>query len=1326
MTRFYICLLGALLLGALSVTSPLAHAQDRELTTAQREALGKAGDLGEESENTRPAKLPDLTKGDPVGERLKQDTWHLGPTGIIGYMPGGLQGDQIEVASVLPGSPAEGKITWGDVILSVNGQKFVAGKNMGMLFGNAIIESEREINKGVLTLRIWRDKNFAKRNGSKDIAGTDVDRLIEKAVGDQSLFDWKDEQQQQKEVRNQNFTEFPIDGHELEVTLNLAVFPDYSETSPYDCPKVNKILENAWKSLEQQFTPDAAGRGGQGGTIQAVALAASGKPEHRQLLREWVRSPRGKAWHPPTETDDPLRIPSKSWYMSLTGLDCALYYDATGDEFVLPALERFALRTARGQAGNGAWGHNWAQPSFNGGEYNGMNPGYGSLNASGNRCFLLLVLAEKHGIKSREVHEAIKRSQRFFSSYIDKGAIPYGDHLAWPSDDSNGKNSGVALALSLLGDRYGAKYFAQMCTHASFTRRGGHANDWFWHWSPWGATLAGPRGTIAAHRNMRWWYTLGRRFDGGFVNHSPGGKGTLRDATATYVLHYSPHLKQTLITGKDADESLWWTDTEFDQLLASARGQFSDPKLIEQAGTLWHERSTDDVFKLLNIFMPKTRGQVAKELAKRYKAGEKGILPRLAELLKSDDARLRDAACIGLAACGPDASLQYMSGVAKLLSDPAEFVRIQAATTMAAAANDREIQEALLKATAADDNNTAGAPTSLSSVTQHLLFGNDSVLAKSPFEAGFDEELVRNALEKLITLDPTGARSMLSSRQKVWDKSTAAHIAGPLVFTAEQEQLADQMFSSRREVSIQLLERLGYQEAVDAGASYLRKFVSLPPHIRGNVSYKRGIIEPQVLMRHPAAARQYLDDMKTWLADDPLAIAFEGKDEPSIPLYAAFDAIKAVKTPAPLPRLGDEARALFMQELDKTADANAKIAICRKELADPTRKHYFRMMAAMDHLVSVLAADALGDLLPYLNHEQWRVRDHARELATRLAGAHGESALLSAFASADESTAAGILAVLARTKTDAGRKLAEQALAHPSAVVRAAAAESLAALAGDGASKPIFSLLKSETDERVLNAAQKTILLGRKDPAVASTIIEQSVSLLPSANPSQRRTLYWLLARVGGTDAIKTLVDATNTKDDAQFRDAVWALSYCPDPAADKAMVQIIEANRDKPRASVAASEGVRRMVIGPDDIGNRPVSEQLDYADAVLKLDLNSDTITYLGRIRTGRCASILQRTMRRGNPAAAAKAIIVATQDLSDAPDADRKLAVAALVDTIEYIEVNYLRGGAMERLDKSSEAWRTYPMWKSLSAEAGRNLLKLNQTEKAPIPQFDDLDL
>ncbi len=1313
-------------MATLSVGVTLARAQERTHTAEQMEQLAKTGELDGTAEVQRPAKLPDLTKGQPIGEKSPTNTWHLGPTGIMGHMVGGFIGDQIVVESVLKGSPAEGKVLWGDVILGVNGQTFKTGEHMGMVLGNAIIESEKEQNKGVLTLKVWRDANFIKRNGSKDIAGTDVDDLFNTATDDDTLYKWMPKSDQEKATQSSNFKDFPLAGDVLDVVLTLPVLPSYSDTSPYDCPKAARILENALKLVARQFEPEKNGRTGRGGSVEALALVASGKPEYVALVKQWLRSPGCKTWQPPTEEDDPLRLPGKSWNMSFEGLDCALYYDATRDDFVLPALTRYAIRTARGQDAGGTWGHNWAQPFFNGGQLHGMNPGYGALNASGNRCFFLLALAQKLGVKHPELDAAVRRSRRFFESYVDKGAIPYGQHPAASTDDSNGKNSGVAYALLMLGDKYGAKYFAQMSTHASFTRRGGHGNDYFWHWSPWAASICGPRGVIAAQRNLRWRFTLCRRFDGGFVIHSPTkGIQSLRDPTATYALHYAVPLKQTLITGKDADESLWWTDHEYERLLTLAQPQLSDPVLLAQAGPPLNQRSTKELVDHLNVFKPNTRDAIAKNLAARYAAGEKEVLPRLTELLSSDDARFRQGAILALTYCGPEATLQYMSGVAKLLHDPHEFVRIQAAQAMAKASNSPEIQAALLKAVVEDPNANDMSPNNFSHALQGLLFGGNTELATKPFDAGLDQDLVYQALERILTLDPAGGGGLMSSRQKVWTGNTVVRLSGPLVYTAEEEQIADQMFSGRRSWSLDFLNHLGYQEGIEACASYLRKWKDIPRTIRGQVYFKRGNVKPQPMMKNPGAALEFLPLLKEWLTENPLAVAHESKDEPSIALYQLIAAIEAAQ-PRTLPRLSTEVERFFQQQLDEAQGSDAKLALCREILADPLRRDYFRMNAAMTYLAKTLDAAAVEDLLPYVGHDYWRLRRGALRLLAAMESPDTDAKLAAAFAQAHASTASAILETLAQRKSPLGRNLATEALSHASPAVRAQAAQTLFALAGAEALPAIFDLLKKASHHEEFSGCEAALLSQPSDDALAQRIRDQALALLPQGSPPLRDTLYWLLAQVGGKQSMDVLRGALATKDEREYRSILNALSYSPDPEAEMVILDTIAADPKSGRADIAAREGVRRMVIGPQGVGTRPVSSQLDYAQAVLSQTLNSQTIAYLGRIHTGRCAHILQQAMRRGAPQSAAQVIVVATADLSNADERDRKLAESALIDTIEFIEVTYLRGGATEQLERNPEAWRTYAQWQAISAQAGKNLLKLTGQHKPKLPEFNDADL
>lgn len=1310
----------------------IVSAEERTLTPEQMEALAKGQALDDEVPE-RPATLPDLTKGQliPPGKKGPPQPWYLGPTGIVGIMVGEFVGDQFQVQSTLKGSPAEGKFMWGDVIVGMNGKKFVSGEHLGYLIGNGIIEAEKEENQGKITFQVWRDKNYAARFGKQDVTGVDVDRLFDEARDDNSLYEWKPEEERTKEVSKMGFDKFPLVPETLEVELKLRTMPSYSDTAPYDCPKTKQILEEAWKVLEKKFVVDPKiPRSGRGGIIEAMALVASGKPEHRKLVNDWVHGP-NSPWLPPTQPIGEMFKPGykgnkgyQSWQMGYTGLYCALYYDATGDDFVLPALRKYAIETAMGQSGGGSWGHTFAYPSFNGGELHKMNPGYGGLNAAGNRCFFLITLAQKLGIKDPEIDAAVERARKFFGSYVDQGCIPYGDHPAYASDDSNGKNTGVAFSLKLLGDKYGAKYFAQMSTHASFTRRGGHGHDYHGNWSSWAATICGPEGRILAERNMRWRRTLCRLPDGSFVYHSPTGTyKPLRDPTATEVLHQSSIFKQTLITGKDEDMELWTTDREMKQLLASARGQLNDPTLIERAGKPWNERGTDEVFELLDIFYPKVRGQIAIELGKRYQAGEKEILPRLVMLLESDQQRLRGGACRAILACGSDAVLGNLSKITKLLVDPYDFVRITAVEVISKSSDSEEAQLAMLKATI--QSTKAVAPNSVGNATQSALFNKNTKLADSPFEAGFNDELVRSALEELIELDPVGGNGFTGSRNKVWTKDTVVRLAGPLTFAAEEEQNNDQMFASRSAPARALLGKFGYVEAAESTAHRLRKMAEVPRDIRPFVSFKRPLVDPDTVKKQPAVFRDLIGPMKLILTDDPNAkISVRDDSTNWVWEYTNLDElltiIEAGKKPATLQSIADDVRKLFQAELDKADGTGAKLKLCRAALKDPQRKNYFEKLAAMDFLGETLGADALEDLLPYLNHEYWRLKEHGQKIAVGLVSAGAGKQLASLIPQTkDAKSAAGILEVLALSKDKAGLEPAKAAMKSEQPVVREAAIKSALTLGGDAILPQVLALLKTATAPEDLRGCEDALLSLIDDPTHAGKVRDEVIAMLPQAGDAVRPTLYYLLARIGDSESIAALKKAGKTDSLDEFGKIVFALSYSPSREADQVMLDF--AATSKTSAKVVGAQAVRRMVLGPKGYGDISGSARMDFAEAMLKLSLDERIVNYLSHIHEARALRALMFCLEKG-VVSAAENLITGAEAMNNLSPADSEIAAKALQGVIEYIEVTRLRGGVQAHMMKDDK----YTVWKALQARAGKALLKLHKPGKGPIPEIDPLDL
>lgn len=1302
-----------------------ASAEERTMTAEQMQELLEKGDLDDSVK--RPAKLPDLTKGELMPE-TEAKPWTLGPSGVVCMWVGGFSGDQIFVEGALKGSPAEGKILPGDVILGVNGKKFNAGGHMGITVGNAIIESEREVNGGKLVYHIWRDKNYVARNGAKDVRGVDIDKFFDEARDDNSLYDWKPEEEKKKEVRQMGFDKYPLDPVTLDVELQLRVFPEYSDTSPYDCPKVNQILEEAWKVVEKKFEVDPKNkRSGRGGSVEALALIASGKPEHREIVKQWVRS-KNSPWNPPTQKIGAMFEPGykgykgmQSWHYGYNGLSCALYYDATGDEYVLPALKKYAVEAAMGQSGGGSWGHTFAYPSFNGGELHKMNPGYGALNAAGNRCFFLIALAQKLGIEHPEIDAAVKRAHHFFGSYVDQGAIPYGDHGAAGTDDSNGKNTGIAFAMKCIGDTYGAKYFAQMSTHCSFTRRGGHAHDYHGNWSSWAATLVGPEGRILAERNLRWRRTLCRMYDGSFVYHSPTGKyGTLRDPTSTEILHQAVPLKQTLITGKDLDESMFTTKEEMEQMLWSAYPQFNDEKLINMVGTPWQKRSTDDVFKMLNIFKPKVRGFVAKELAKRYAAGEKEIADRLFELLNHEDARMRDGALRSLAACGDDVVLSNLTKIIPLLDDPKAFVRITAANAVKGGSDKKDVQMAILNSTL--KNRDVAAPNSLGNAVQNILFTNETPLAKQPFRAGLDDKIVVDALEKLILLDPAG-KSFMGSREKVWDRNTIVRLAGPLTYAAEEEQVGDQMFANRAAPARALLAKFKFQEAYDGAVHNLRKRNEANRMIRPLVSFKDPMVDPVMFNQDPAAFKQYTAMMEFSLIDNPNT-SFEfynarTKSKETVMLINMLETAQKQKDVAAFKSIYPEARAMFYQELDKIDGTGGKMKACRDELSDPMKKNTFRKMAAMEFMADIMGADALEDLVPYLGHPYWRLREHSQKIASNLVRAGGDAQLISIYTSGlDPEPHCGVLQLIGTTDHQEGLKFVNSSLTNENPDVRRAAINSLYKLKGKSVMADFVKAISKAESRTELLGYEETLLADIEDKAYAKSLSKATIAALKTTkDQKQRDSLYYILARLGDSESLAALKGAAITDDFTTVKAAAFAMSFSPSREADKILLEI--ASLDKQSAAFVGTHAVRRMIIGPKGFGDVTVDEKMDFAEAMLRKTLDPSLIAFLGEVHEARSLRALMYCLENGY-SKAANSLVACAEGMGKLSDKDAKIAEESLRNVIEYIEVTQLRGGV------EGKDFREYPKWKALQARAGKVLLKVHKPEKAAIPEFNDIDL
>lgn len=196
---------------------------------------------------SRELKIPDFTQGDKIPEGAKHD-WNLGATGLRGWIfcDQLVTSDarQIAVTQVEKGSPAEGVLAIGDVILGVGGKPFSHDPRTEL--GKALTLAESEAGQGQLTLTRWRA------------------------------------------------------GSSEEVALKLPVLGTYSATAPFDCPKSKRILEEGCRALAQRMDDPSYARNLDAipRSLNALALLASGDTHHLPLIRREV------AWASQYESND--------------------------------------------------------------------------------------------------------------------------------------------------------------------------------------------------------------------------------------------------------------------------------------------------------------------------------------------------------------------------------------------------------------------------------------------------------------------------------------------------------------------------------------------------------------------------------------------------------------------------------------------------------------------------------------------------------------------------------------------------------------------------------------------------------------------------------------------------------------------------------------------------------------------------------------------------------------------------------------------------------------------------------------------------------------
>ena len=617
--------------------------------------------------------IPDLTKGEKPNKTLD---WALGPIGVNGW--GHSEGPgrgaskhawQFLVTLVHEGGPAVGKLELWDVILGASGtskpEPFTYDARKAL--AAAIDEAEKEENKGKLNLLVWRSKTPRTR---EEVLGRDKNT--------------KDKRQK----KDKPLTKSVIpEGAVQVITIDLPVLGTYSETTPFNCPKTERIIDNAVeyvkKNKERMLEYISQDQGGTyecrwNSYITALGLLATGREDVMPMVKELAHKTILK---PGEKLSVETHVPMESWRWSYRTLFMCEYYLRTKDKAVLPTIEEFATKIAMGQSGAGTWGHTFAARE-NTGYLHGHLGGYGAINQVGLTLMAVLPLARKCGINNKEIREAIKRGDDFFGYFIGKGSIPYGDHGPGPWYDDNGKSGSASIFFDLMGNRKGTRFFSEMILASSpGGRENGHTGHFWGHlWGGMGAARAGDKGLQVYTKEMNYLFTLSRQYDGHFVfqwnvgelQHAIGtpklsGKPTtIRPATGAMLMQLCVPRRTLYITGKETPRETHLTQERIDRLLQTGRLNYT----LASGATL----TTPEILELLKDPLPPTRSLAVRIL--RHKKID--CVKTLIAMLDSKDPYARYGAAEALGEVGSASKEAGDKLIAMMQTDKDTLFRIYA------------------------------------------------------------------------------------------------------------------------------------------------------------------------------------------------------------------------------------------------------------------------------------------------------------------------------------------------------------------------------------------------------------------------------------------------------------------------------------------------------------------------------------------------------------------------------------------------------------------------------------------------------------------------
>ena len=704
--------------------------------------------------------------------------WRLGPMGANGWCfhlrtksGASMDARQIIITSVDKDGPSTNKLQVNDVIIGADDELFAVDARKAI--AAVINKAEKKENKGVINLMVFRK-----------------DKIIE-------------------------------------VTVIIPALGSYSVTAPFKCSKTETIIDNAVayiKTNEEKLLKPS----GWINFINGLGLLATGREDVMPMVKKMAH---GGLLKDGEKLSVEKHVSMMCWWWSYKTIFLCEYYLRTGDKAVLSTIEEYATKISMGQSGAGTWGHTYAARA-NTGYLHGHLGGYGAINQQGLTLMVALPLAVKCGIRNKEVLDAIKRGNDFFSFFIGKGTIPYGDHGAantWYDD--NGKSGAAAVFFDLMDNREGTSFFCDMVlASAPSGREAGHTGHFWSHlWGGIGAAKGGDRALQVFMEEMSHIFTLERQPNGSFAFQGNAGmdgpKGDPKekwDCTGTRLLQLCVPKRILFITGKETSKETHLTEKRIKEIF-----KVGSLDVDQQARV---NLTQDEIIKLLQDPLPPARAMAAKTLAER----NINIVEILIEMLDSKNKYARYGAAEALSKAG-FASKTAADKLIKLMQSSGD-VNFQTYAIAALINRDKErgllavakpaipvLMKMALKYSPDDPRKV------LQNEIGRALFYNGSAQPRRGLVSeygleGIDRSILISVVKEILT------------NKNGWVRSTMSRLIYPKLTPAERKQLwldiykATQviapsgiMFASgNRTDGLQLMSKHHVMEGLDLAAWYIR------------------------------------------------------------------------------------------------------------------------------------------------------------------------------------------------------------------------------------------------------------------------------------------------------------------------------------------------------------------------------------------------------------------------------------------------------------------------------------------------------------------------